>query len=140
MERLDTRRQTRPPAWLRALAGIASAAAGLGVGHALAALTGSASSPLVAVGGAAIDLAPTPVKEFAVATFGTADKAVLIGGMIVVIAILAAVIGLIAWTRRGLALAGIALLGILGPAGPVGWSGSCPGWRPSSSACWRCTC
>ncbi|OYO08294.1 molybdopterin-dependent oxidoreductase [Enemella evansiae] len=130
MERLDTRREIRPSAWVRALAGIASAAAGLGVGHGIAALTGSASSPLVAVGGAAIDLAPTPVKEFAVATFGTADKAVLIGGMIVVIAILAAVIGLIAWTRRGLALAGIALLGVLGLAAAAGRPGGVERFLP----------
>lgn len=122
---------SRPPRWLRALSGVASAAAGLGVGHAVASLTGSASSPLIAVGGTAIDLAPTPVKEFAVATFGTADKAVLVGGIIVVLVVLAAVIGLFAWRRRRLALTGIGLLGVLGLAAvagrPGGWERFLPG-------------
>jgi hypothetical protein len=52
---------------------------------------------LLAVGSALIDAAPTPAKEFAVRTFGTADKPILVSSVAVVLVIFGAVVGLIAW-------------------------------------------
>ena len=48
---------------------------GVAAGHLVAALTDPASSPVLAVGSTVIDLTPTPVKEWAVAQFGTKRQA-----------------------------------------------------------------
>jgi DMSO/TMAO reductase YedYZ molybdopterin-dependent catalytic subunit len=69
--------------------------AGLGAGH-FASLLAPSSSPVVAVASRAIDLTPGPVKHWAVSTFGTADKAVLVVGAIVVTLGLGALVGLVA--------------------------------------------
>ena len=64
-----------------ALAGLLAVAAGAAVAELVAALLGRPQAgTVVAVGAVLVDAAPTPVKEFAVATLGTADKPVLLGG------------------------------------------------------------
>jgi DMSO/TMAO reductase YedYZ molybdopterin-dependent catalytic subunit len=90
--------------------------AAIGLGHLVAVLTEPAASPLLAVGSVAIDAAPTPVKELVVRELGTNDKPVLVGAIAVVLAVVAAVLGLLAWRRRRIALIGIAGLGIVGAA------------------------
>ena len=87
-----------------------SAAAGAGVGHLVAGFVSPQASPILAVGSTVIDLTPTPVKEWAVAQFGTADKPILIGSVAIGTLLLAGGIGLLARTRRSL---GLALLGAL---------------------------
>ncbi|MFC6092395.1 molybdopterin-dependent oxidoreductase [Saccharothrix lopnurensis] len=89
----------RLPAGPAALVGVLGLGAGLAVGHLVAGVLGPNASPFLAVGNTAIDLAPAPVKEFAIRTFGTHDKLVLIGGMGVVLLGLAVVAGLL--SRRG---------------------------------------
>ncbi len=106
----------RPPAPLRALSGLVAALVAVGVGHGVAALIDPASSPILAVGSALIDLTPTSVKTAAVSALGNNDKPVLIGGVGVVLALFAIVLGLIAWRYRLVALAGIGLLGVAGLA------------------------
>ncbi len=87
------------------------------MGHTIAAVTDPATSPLLAVGSAAIDAAPTPVKEFAVQTFGSADKPVLLAGMAVVLVLITAGLGLLAYWRRWIAVVGlVALAAIAGAA------------------------
>ena len=103
-----------PPALLRALAGVVAAAVAVGVGHLVASLMNPVASPLLAVGSALIDAAPTPAKEYAVRTFGTNDKPILVSSIAVVLLVFAAVIGLLAWRAPRLAYAGIALLGVAG--------------------------
>ena len=93
-----------------ALYGVLAALAGTGVGHLVAALTEPAASPVLAVGALVIDHTPTPVKNWAIAHFGTHDKTVLVGSVLVGVLVLAAVGGLLA--RRSLRL-GAALLGLL---------------------------
>src|ERR1700749_4525374 len=97
-----------------ALCGLLAAAVALGVAELVAAITGPQGSPVVAVGGTAIDLTPIPVKDFAIVHFGSHDKLVLITGILVLLAAFAAVIGIV--TRRWLAagLAGLLLFGALG--------------------------
>lgn len=105
----------RPPKqWYGELAGVAATALALGVGELVAAVTGGPSAPLVAVGGVAVDAAPTPVKEFAVAVFYTYDKLALQAGIVVVLAIFAAFVGVLAMRRLGYGLAGVALFGMIG--------------------------
>ena len=96
-----------------ALAGLLAAAVALGIAQLVAALTGPSGEPVIAVGSAAIDLTPVPVKDFAIQNFGSNDKTVLIAGILVVLAILAMASGIAARRRRGLGLAGLAVLGAL---------------------------
>ncbi len=97
-----------------ALIGLLAAAVALGVAELVAAITGPQGSPVVAVGGTAIDLTPIPVKDFAIVHFGSHDKLVLITGILVLLAAFAAVIGIVArrWLAAG--MAGLLLFGALG--------------------------
>jgi DMSO/TMAO reductase YedYZ molybdopterin-dependent catalytic subunit len=104
---------------LRAATGVAAAGVAVGVGHLVAAVLSPPASPLIAVGSALIDAAPTPAKTFAVRVLGNADKPVLIGAVAVALLVFAAVLGLLAWHHRRVALAGIALLGVVGAATAV---------------------
>lgn len=88
--------------------GILSALVGIGVGHLVAAFVNPASSPVLAIGSTVIDLTPTPVKEWAVAQFGTADKPILVGSVSAGALLLAAVGGLLA--RRRFALGATVLV------------------------------
>ena len=103
----------------RVLAGLASAAAAIGAGHLVAAFLNPAASPLLAVGSVAIDLAPTPAKEFVVRTFGNYDKPLLVGSIGLALVVFAAVIGLIAWRFRLVALIGIGALGLVGAGATI---------------------
>ena len=109
------------------LAGVVSALAAVGVGHGIAALINPNASPMIAIGSTLIDAAPTPAKEFAVKTFGTYDKPILLGSIGVVLLVFAAVLGLIAWRRQLVALAGISLLGIAGMIAAVYRGGAVDG-------------
>ncbi|GFG54620.1 hypothetical protein MAGR_60610 [Mycolicibacterium agri] len=73
------------------MAGIAAAAVALGVTQLLAAFVGPQADSRTAVGSTVIDLTPGPVKEWAITTFGTADKVVLTVAVLAVIALIAAV-------------------------------------------------
>lgn len=116
MPEQDTRAGRGRARALAAVRGLVSAAVGLGFGYLATGFVGPGSFPPVAVGGSVIDHVPGWLKDFAVATFGSNDKLVLIIGSAVVLAILAAVAGLLA--RRHLS-SGMALVGLLGVAGVV---------------------
>jgi len=79
--------------------GVLATLAGLGLAHIVAALTDADTSPVLAVGAAVIDLTPTPMKEWAIRTFGTADKPILVGSVFAGVLALAAVAGLLARRR-----------------------------------------
>ncbi|HMG30660.1 MAG TPA: molybdopterin-dependent oxidoreductase [Jiangellaceae bacterium] len=96
-----------------ALAGIAAAALGLGVAELVAGLLGRTATPVLAVGEAFIDRVPTWLKDLAVDWFGTADKAVLIGGVLLVFGALSAGIGVLASRNRSAGLFGAAALGAI---------------------------
>jgi DMSO/TMAO reductase YedYZ molybdopterin-dependent catalytic subunit len=88
---------------------------GLATAHLLAALTVPAASPVLAVGSTVIDLTPTPMKEWAIRQFGTADKAVLVGSVLVAVLLLAALAGVISARRPTPGL--LVLVGLAGVAG-----------------------
>ena len=100
----------RPHRRWYAAGALLATAAGAGVGHLLAGAVAPESSPVLAVGSTVIDLTPTPVKEWAVAQFGTADKPILIGSVALVTLLAAGALGILARTRRAL---GLSLLGAL---------------------------
>ncbi|WP_183101017.1 molybdopterin-dependent oxidoreductase [Nocardioides pelophilus] len=79
--------------------GVLATIGGLGLAHAVAALTDADTSPVLAVGSAVIDLTPTPMKEWAIRTFGSADKLILVGSVLAGVLALAAVAGLLARRR-----------------------------------------
>jgi DMSO/TMAO reductase YedYZ molybdopterin-dependent catalytic subunit len=72
---------------------------GVAAGHLVAALTDPASSPVLAVGSTVIDLTPTPLKEWAVAHFGTNDKPILVGSVLAGVLVLAGLAGVLARRR-----------------------------------------
>jgi DMSO/TMAO reductase YedYZ molybdopterin-dependent catalytic subunit len=95
--------------------GILAALVAVAAGHVVAAALDPASSPVLAVGSTVIDLTPTPLKEWAIREFGTHDKAVLVGSVLMGVLALAAVAGLLA--RRRLAYgAGLLLVLVAVPA------------------------
>lgn len=86
-----------------ALMGVISAAVLFGIAELLAAFFAPAASPLGATGSTFIDFTPKWLKNFAIETFGTNDKFVLLLSMGIAAAVLAAITGIIA--RRSLRLA-----------------------------------
>ncbi len=92
------------------VAGIAAGVLGLGVAELIAALA-RGTSPLLALGDRVIDLTPRWLKEAAVATFGTADKPVLLASVAVVTLVLLGVAGALAVRRPALGAAMLLLLG-----------------------------
>jgi DMSO/TMAO reductase YedYZ molybdopterin-dependent catalytic subunit len=111
----ETRRTgAGPRRTLAALSGLVAAGVALGVAELVAGFTGPASSPVIAVGNAAITLTPEPVKAFAIRTFGEDDKIALVVGTLVIIALYALVVGLIGLRSRALGHAGIAVFGLVG--------------------------
>jgi DMSO/TMAO reductase YedYZ molybdopterin-dependent catalytic subunit len=93
---------------------VLAAAVAIGAAQLVAGLTAPASSPVLAVGQAAIDLTPLPVKNFAISAFGTADKTVLLGGILVVLALYAAVVGIVAVHRLAFGMWGLGLFAFIG--------------------------
>jgi DMSO/TMAO reductase YedYZ molybdopterin-dependent catalytic subunit len=106
-----------PSALKYAGAGVLATLAGMAAGHLVAATMNPASSPVLAVGSTVIDLTPTPLKEFAVREFGTRDKPILIGSVVLVTLLIAGLAGLLARRRlplgAGLLLVLVATSGVL---------------------------
>jgi DMSO/TMAO reductase YedYZ molybdopterin-dependent catalytic subunit len=114
----DRRREPRR-ALVAALVGLLAAGAALGAAELAAAASGPGASPLIAVGGAAIDATPEWLKSFAIRTFGEADKLVLLVGMGVTIAAAALALGAASADRWALGVAGLVAFGGLGTAAAV---------------------
>ncbi|GAA2021363.1 molybdopterin-dependent oxidoreductase [Nocardioides kribbensis] len=87
------------PTALWGMFGVLATLVGMAAGHLLASLTTPAASPVLAVGSRVIDATPTPMKEWAIRQFGSADKPILIGSVMVVVLLLSAVAGLLARKR-----------------------------------------
>jgi DMSO/TMAO reductase YedYZ molybdopterin-dependent catalytic subunit/uncharacterized MnhB-related membrane protein len=99
-----------------ALTGLLATAAGVAAAELLASATRPQSGPLVAVGAAVIDATPTPLKEFAVRTLGNNDKPALLGGIVVLLALFTATVGVLSVRRRIFAVIGTGLFGAIGIA------------------------
>ncbi|WP_017590906.1 molybdopterin-dependent oxidoreductase [Nocardiopsis ganjiahuensis] len=111
----DTTRTTGPVPG--AIAGLVATAAALAAAEALSVLISRpGASPVLAVGDAVVDLTPLPLKQFAVDTFGTADKIALFVVMGAVLAATAAVLGAVAARRRWAGYTGIAVFATVGLA------------------------
>src|SRR5699024_8831150 len=80
------------------------------LGWTVAALVDPPAAPHAALGSAVVDLTPAWLKDFAIATFGTADKIALAVCLAAVSAALAAGIGVLAARRFTLGAAAVGLL------------------------------
>ncbi|MFC9917294.1 molybdopterin-dependent oxidoreductase [Agromyces binzhouensis] len=114
------------------VAGIAAGAAFLAVAELVALLVAREASPVLAVGAFVIDIVPQPLKEFAIATFGEADKPVLLGGLGLAVVVASAASGILQSSRPPLGLVAMGLAGAASVAatatraGASGWS-----WLPA---------
>ena len=99
-----------------AIAGVSAALVALATAEVVARLLTSGSSPVLAVGQEVIDRVPPAVEDAAIATFGTADKTVLLAGILVVSLAIGAVLGLAAARRFGMAVGGFVVFAGVGVA------------------------
>jgi DMSO/TMAO reductase YedYZ molybdopterin-dependent catalytic subunit len=102
-----------------ALTGMLTAAVALGVAELAAAITGAQGAPVIAVGETAINLTPIPVKDFAIAHFGSHDKEALLTGIVVMLVAFAALIGVLAVRRIAYGLAGLAVFAGIGAGAAI---------------------
>ncbi|MGH8994046.1 MAG: hypothetical protein ACRDZ7_21255, partial [Acidimicrobiia bacterium] len=96
------------------LAGMAAAVLALGVTELVAGALPGAVSLVGAVGDAAVDWLPSPVVRFGIEAFGTDDKTVLVGIIIIVSAVLGAFLVRIGERRPAVPAAGFVAFGVLG--------------------------
>jgi DMSO/TMAO reductase YedYZ molybdopterin-dependent catalytic subunit len=112
----DDDQPRHPSALAGAVAGILAAAVAVGVAQLAAGLTVPQSSPVLAVGQATIDLTPEPIKNFTISEFGVNDKNILLGGILILLTVFAAVIGILAVRRLAYGLWGLAVFACIGVA------------------------
>lgn len=114
-----TRAPDRTDRLLAALGGILAGCGGLAVAALVAVTVRPEAAPVAAVGGFVVDHTPAGVKEWAIRTFGESDKDVLQTGVVIVLAVLAAGLGVLALRHRAVALAGAGALGLVGALAAV---------------------
>lgn len=95
--------------------GVVATGAGLAAAELVVGLVERTSSPVVPVGQVFIDRVPRPLKEWAIETFGTSDKAVLVAGALIVLLIIGIGVGVLA--MRGARSAAYALTCVTGVIG-----------------------
>src|SRR3978361_2587826 len=91
-----------PPPNERMIAGVAAAAVSLGVAQLVGIPIGGRADARTAIGSAAVDLTPGPVKEWGIQTLGSLDKFFVSLVGLVVIATIAAIAGTLETRRRPL--------------------------------------
>ena len=102
------------------MAGVAAAALALGTGELVAGLDARLRSPIEAVATEVIDRAPRPVERFAIETFGSNDKLVLVIGVLSLSAVFGAVLAIVARRRPLAGPVGMAAFGLLGVLASLG--------------------
>ena len=113
------------PPWMGALAGLLAGLVAVTVGAAVSAAL-HRPTPVDAVGGVVIDHVPSAVREFAIRTFGHDDKTALRVGIVVILSLAAAAIGIGARRHRWVAFVGVGAFTLVGVL--------CAVSRPASSA------
>jgi DMSO/TMAO reductase YedYZ molybdopterin-dependent catalytic subunit len=101
--------------WHGIAIGLLSTFAGLAAAELVVGLVRGAVSPVVPVGQEVIDVVPPAVKDWAIDWFGTADKAVLILGTLLSLAVIGSIVGNLAVKgNRSAAYAVTAVVGLIG--------------------------
>ena len=101
--------------WHGIAIGLLSTFAGLAAAELVVGLVRGAMSPVVPVGQEVIDVVPPAVKDWAIDWFGTADKAVLIIGTLLSLAVIGSIVGNLAVKgNRASAYAVTVVVGVIG--------------------------
>ena len=130
--RPETAPSARVPVWWGALDGVVAGLLTVGLATLVAAVvtglgwSSGQPAPVAAVSEAFIDRTPPWLKNFAVSAFGTNDKRALLIGVVVVLTLLCAGIGILAHRRLTLGLAAFAVLGVVGVGAVLSRPGSGP--------------
>jgi DMSO/TMAO reductase YedYZ molybdopterin-dependent catalytic subunit len=103
------------PRWQGPVLGLLATGTGLAAAELVVGLVQGSSSPVVPVGQVFIDLVPKPLKNWAIETFGTNDKAVLVAGALIVVLGVGVTVGVLA--MRGARAAAYALTSVIGLLG-----------------------
>src|SRR5436309_3035383 len=111
-----------------ALVGLLVAAAALAAGQLAAAFVAPMAGPVTAVGQVTIDGSPEWLKTFAIRTFGSNDKRALVVGIVIVLALAAALLGTVAAHRPWVGYATVGALAAVGVAAAV--------TRPQAGSAW----
>ncbi len=98
------------------LAGLVATGFAVALSEMLASFFVSAPSLVLTIGQRFIDITPAALKDWAIAVFGTNDKAVLIGGIVVVTILIGGLLGVVARNRVQVAAVGFVAFGVLGYA------------------------
>lgn len=104
----------RAAPWVGWLIGVVAAGVAVGVGELAAAFVRPAAAPVIAVGNRLITLTPSGLRQSAIESAGTDDKALLLGGIYLLLALFGALVGSLALRRLVFGLAGIAALAAFG--------------------------
>ena len=99
---------------LGVLSGLLAGFAALAAAELVSAVIRPESGPVAVVGGAVIDRTPPEVKDFAVRHFGTNDKLALQLGILAILTLFAAGLGLLALRLRRTGAGGVLLFGLIG--------------------------
>jgi len=105
-------------AWYAAT-GVIAAGAAVAISEVVAGLFFSAPSLVVGLGDAVIANTPSVISKWAIRTFGTADKLVLVISILAVTTIFGALLGLAARRRNWVPIVGFAAFGVLAAAAGV---------------------
>jgi DMSO/TMAO reductase YedYZ molybdopterin-dependent catalytic subunit len=98
----------------------------LAVAELVALLVAREASPILAVGSFVIDIVPQPLKEFAIETFGEADKIALLVGLGIAVAVASAIAGILELVRPPLGVIALGIAGVLSTAAIVTRAGVTP--------------
>ncbi|MFE1592826.1 molybdopterin-dependent oxidoreductase [Nocardia sp. NPDC058705] len=116
--------------FLRAVAGVVAAALVLGVAELVAVFAGVGSAPAYALGATVVDHTPDGLREWAISTFGTHDKAVLFVCMGVVAVVVAGIAGVLERKNRPIGSVVFAVFGVgaavIGAGRIGGFAGALP--------------
>ena len=123
-----TARAGRVGAAWGAVCGVLTAAVAIGIAQLVAGLSIPNASPVIAVGQVAINLTPLPVKDWAISTFGSNDKNVLLTGVVVVVFLYAIVVGVVAMRRLSYGFFGLAIFAVIGLAAALTRPNATAGW------------
>jgi hypothetical protein len=97
-----------------AVSGFLAAGTALGVANLAAAFVRPQASPIVAIGGVLMAHTPSALENFTAEKLGQNDMATLLLSMYFTIAVIALVIGMIAWRQLPAGVMGIGLFGLVG--------------------------
>lgn len=93
------RSPNRPSVWTGAVSGLLAAAVALAVAELMAGLLDDTRSLVLSIGDFVTDSVPGSVERWAIATMGTADKPILVAGILVLSGLFGALLGRLG-TRR----------------------------------------